>query len=230
VIKVIGFIRRKDGLSLAEFSDYWLRVHAPLIAAVPGMRRYVQSHLVPEALDRYEPPFDGIALSWFGDVAAWEAAKASDAWRKAVDDAANFIGAGASLIATEVPIIEDGRVARERESMVKYAGLLTRLEGWQIGDFQAHWRDVHGPLVKSEFTTMLRYVQNHPLPETYESSSPPAYDGVPEAWFESLDTLAWSMVRRPEGPRTTVAGQDSATIFRQPIPCMVVRDAVIVDG
>jgi len=31
-------------------------------------------------------------------------------------------------------------------------------------------------------------------------SAPPAYDGVPEAWFDSLDVFPWRMVRRRSAP------------------------------
>jgi uncharacterized protein (TIGR02118 family) len=229
VIKFIGFIKRKDGMSLEDFSSYWRYKHAAMIAATPGLRRYVQNHVAPEGLTRYEPAFDGSAEAWFDDEAAFRAAIASDAWKLAVEDAPNFIGSTGNLMADEVTIIEDGKQPRDRESMVKYMGLLTKQEGWTVDAFQKHWRDVHGPLVKAEFTTMKRYVQNHAAPETYGGDRPPFIDGVPEAWFESLEAFPWEMVRRPDGPRTTPAGVDSAGIFVQPIPAIVVREVVIVD-
>jgi hypothetical protein len=187
----------------------------------------VQNHVIADS--RYEPAYDGSAEAWFDDMAGFRTAIESPAWQLAVQDAANFIGSTGNLMANEVPIIEDGKSPRERESMVKYMGLLTKLDGWTVEAFQEHWRDVHGPLVKAEFTTMKRYIQNHPMPETYGSDRPPFVDGVPEAWFESLDVFPWQMVRRPEGPRTTPAGIDSASIFVQPIPAIVVREVVIVD-
>jgi uncharacterized protein (TIGR02118 family) len=228
-LKFIGFIKRKEGMTLEDFSSYWRYKHAAMIAATPGLRRYVQNHVIPDVVDRYDPQFDGSAEAWFDDEAGFQAAIASDAWQAAVADAPNFIGSTGNLRATEVTIVEDGKSPREREAMVKYMGLLTKLDGWTVDAFQKHWRDVHGPLVKAEFTMIKRYVQNHALPETYGSDRPPFVDGVPEAWFESLETFPWQMVRRPEGPRTTPAGIDSATIFVQPIPALVVREVVIVD-
>jgi uncharacterized protein (TIGR02118 family) len=216
-------------MSLEEFSSYWRYKHAAMIAAAPGLLRYVQNHVIPEGLAHYEPPYDGSAEAWFNDEEAFRTAIASDAWKLAIEDAPNFIGSTGNLMANEVAIIEDGKRARDRQTMVKYMGLLTRQDGWKVEDFQKHWREVHGPLVKAEFTTMKRYIQNHPLPESYGSDRPPFVDGVPEAWFESLEAFPWEMVRRPDGPRTTPAGIDSATIFVQPIPAIVVREVVIVD-
>ena len=229
MLKFIGFIKRKEGMSLEDFSSYWRYKHAALIAATPGLRRYVQNHVLPESLAHHEPAADGSAEAWFDDMAAFQAAIETDAWKAAVADAPNFIGSTGNLFATEVPIIEDNKTPRQRESMVKYMGQRTRLPGWTTDAFQKHWRDIHGPLVKAEFTTMTRYIQNHPLPETYDGPRPPMVDGVPEAWFETLDTFPWQMVRRPDGQRTTPAGIDSATIFVQPIPAIVVREVVIVD-
>jgi EthD domain len=48
VIKSIGLLTRKEGLSHEDFVKHWLEVHAPLAHAVPGVRRYVQSHIVEE--------------------------------------------------------------------------------------------------------------------------------------------------------------------------------------
>src|SRR5687767_11184397 len=92
VIKFIGFIKRKDGMSLEDFSTYWRYKHAALIAATPGLRRYVQNHVVPESLAHHEPVADGSAQAWFEDMASFQAAIESDAWKAAVADAPNFIG------------------------------------------------------------------------------------------------------------------------------------------
>ena len=48
MIKSIGLLTRKDGLSHDEFVKHWYEVHAPLAHAVPGVRRYVQSHILEE--------------------------------------------------------------------------------------------------------------------------------------------------------------------------------------
>ena len=36
VIKFIGFIKRKEGMSFEDFSSYWRYKHAALIAATPA--------------------------------------------------------------------------------------------------------------------------------------------------------------------------------------------------
>jgi hypothetical protein len=75
---------------------------------------------------------------------------------------------------------------------------------------------------------MRRYIQCHVIPDTYSLTPPPAYDGVPEAWFESLDVFPWRMVRREGEQLETDAARDSQSVFVQPIPSIVAREVVIV--
>ncbi len=228
MIKLIGLMNRKDGRSLQEFQRYWREVHAPLIAQAPGLRRYIQSHSVPELYDQYPQAFDGMAEAWFDSPEAYGAAIASPAWQAAVADGPNFIGSSRRLLATEVPIIDAYGSTKERAGMVKYAGFLTHKDGLSVEAMQQHWREVHGPLVVKELTTMVRYVQCHAITDSYRG--PNAFDGVPEAWFASLETFPMGLGRRGNGPPTSVATRDSHTIFEQPIPSMVAREVVIVDA
>jgi hypothetical protein len=49
MVKVISAAARRPGLSLEQFSRHYFEDHGPLGARVPGVRRYVQNHAVPEA-------------------------------------------------------------------------------------------------------------------------------------------------------------------------------------
>lgn len=71
MIKVIELIKRKEGLTLEEFSRYWEEEHGPLVArAIPNLKKYVQNHAV-RLPGGGEPPIDGIAELWFDDFDAW---------------------------------------------------------------------------------------------------------------------------------------------------------------
>jgi uncharacterized protein (TIGR02118 family) len=229
MIKLIGFLTRKEGMSLADFQTYWRDIHAPLIARSPGLLRYIQSHACPEVYDTYPPAYDGAAEAWFEDMDAFNAAVASPGWQAAIADVGNFMAPGGGrLFATEVPIIDALPSPQERQGMIKFMGLLTRRPGLSVEEFQHHWRDIHGPLVHAEFPEMRRYIQCHAIPDTYSLTPPPAYDGVPEAWFESLDVFPWRMVRREGEQLETAAARDSQSVFVQPIPSIVAREVVIV--
>jgi uncharacterized protein (TIGR02118 family) len=93
--KGIGFIRRRPGMTVEAFQHHWREVHGPLGAAIPTMRRYVQSHTRRAAYDRgREPAWDGIATVWFDDSDALRAATTTPAWDRAKADDANFIAPG----------------------------------------------------------------------------------------------------------------------------------------
>jgi uncharacterized protein (TIGR02118 family) len=48
MVKSISLLTRKDGMTHEQFMKHWVQVHAPLAHAVPGVRRYVQSHILEE--------------------------------------------------------------------------------------------------------------------------------------------------------------------------------------
>jgi uncharacterized protein (TIGR02118 family) len=109
MIKTISLLTRKEGLSGEAFVRRWVEVHAPLAHAIPGLRRYVQSHI------RAEPTrpdiaingisVDGIAELWFGDQAALERAHASPEAQRLFADGALFIGQIKTFIVEERVIV-----------------------------------------------------------------------------------------------------------------------------
>ena len=111
MIKLIYCITKKPGLSDREFSDYWMNVHGPIGARIPGLRRLVQSHRVPVAGDARPADYDGAAELWFDDLEALLAARKSTEWKAATEDEVNFIDHSrvAYFVAEERVIFEDKR-------------------------------------------------------------------------------------------------------------------------
>lgn len=197
MIKRVSLVTRKAGMPVEEFQQYWREVHAPLALRVPGLRRYIQSHVLLETYDAAKPPAcDGIVETWWDSVEASEQARKTPE-RTAVDaDQPNFMSASKGLITTEVPIVDAFPSGKDRQSMVKYVAMLYRREGVSVEAFQKHWRDVHGPALIAGPHAMRRYVQTHVLPETYNGGHPPACDGLAEAWYDSLEAYQ----QRPRDP------------------------------
>jgi len=109
MIKTIGLLTRKDGVTHEDFVKHWLEVHAPLAHAVPEVRRYVQSHAVEERrrpdIPTTNVEIDGIAELWYDDRAAMERANASPEAKRLHADGALFIGHIKSLVVEEKVII-----------------------------------------------------------------------------------------------------------------------------
>lgn len=91
MIKLVYCITKKPGLNDAEFFHYWERVHGPLAARIPHLRRLVQSHRVVVPGDKFAHDYDGMAELWFDDAAALLAARQSPEWQSITEDEANFI-------------------------------------------------------------------------------------------------------------------------------------------
>ncbi len=73
LVKMIFLFRRKPGMSVADFQDYWLNGHAPQIPRDAGVMRYVQCHQLAETYADGEPVFDGVAELSFADLDAFNA-------------------------------------------------------------------------------------------------------------------------------------------------------------
>ena len=96
MIKSVSLLTRKDGMTHDQFMTHWVEVHAPLAHAVPGLRRYVQSHIVEERVRPDIPTtvvdVDGIAELWYDDRDAMARAHASTEAKALHADGALFIG------------------------------------------------------------------------------------------------------------------------------------------
>jgi uncharacterized protein (TIGR02118 family) len=91
LIKGVWQLKSKPGMTLSDFRKYWLGVHGPLALKLPGLRHYVQSHLIDEAYLYAEPRFDGVAQLWFDDAQSFTAAFDSKPGKELAADGAEFI-------------------------------------------------------------------------------------------------------------------------------------------
>ena len=109
MIKRISLLTRKAGMTREQFTCHWLEIHAPLARPMPGLTRYVQSHIVEE-FRRADIPtaamqIDGIAELWFEDRASMDRALASPEMAALHADGALFIGANKTFVVEEKVII-----------------------------------------------------------------------------------------------------------------------------
>ena len=109
MIKLLSLLTRKDGLSHEDFVRHWYDIHAPLALAVPGIRRYVQSHITgtrsrPDVPDS-GVQVDGIAELWYDDLPSYEKAAATPEMKRLTDDGALFIGGIRTFVIQEREII-----------------------------------------------------------------------------------------------------------------------------
>lgn len=115
MIKRVTLMTRKPGMTREAFADYWTRVHGPLLASHPAVKRFtinVTQEFVRFSVRNEDPadPLrstivtqtpDGIVELWFEDRESMSAMYASDFSRRLVADAEHFVGAIATFIVDE---------------------------------------------------------------------------------------------------------------------------------
>ena len=222
MLKVVTIVHRKPGMPVGEFQDYWRNAHPPPVKALPGLRRYVQSHALPQGYWRRELAHDGIAETWFDDGAALKALQGSPEYAAVQADEANFIDRSRMVV-----LLVDEHLVKNTPvgpSPIKSIEFIRRRPDLGVDAFQRHWRQVHGPIA-SEIATLRRYVQNHVRTSAYRDGRTPFYDGLAVAWFDSTADMrasaaspAYAATRRDE-PNFLADGE---------FPVVLTREHVIV--
>jgi len=99
-VKNYELVTKRPDMERDEFDRYWAQVHGPLAAIIPTIRRYVQAHLSPGSREAGTAPYDGLAITWFDDVAAMRAGAATDAYARTRADEANFLAGELPFVIT----------------------------------------------------------------------------------------------------------------------------------
>ena len=109
MIKSISMLTRKAGMTHEQFMKHWVEIHAPLAHKVPGIRRYVQTHILEERKRADVPStnveVDGIAELWYDSREAMMQSAATPEAKALYADGALFIGTIKSFITEEKQII-----------------------------------------------------------------------------------------------------------------------------
>ena len=222
MIKAITCINRKPGMEVEAFQEYWRSRHAEIVAELPSVRRYVQSHVLPQGYRKGELIHDGIAEVWFDDVQAMRDLADSKEYAAVLADESNFIDSERRIfLLTEEHVIKDGAIP---EDGVKNIEFIHRKPGMAVEAFQRYWREVHGPIA-SEIPVLRRYVQSHVCLGGYRDGRQPAYDGLPITWFDSTADMRLSATT--EAFATTMADEPNF-LAGEKIPIIITKEHVII--
>jgi uncharacterized protein (TIGR02118 family) len=109
MIKSLSLLTRKSVMSRDEFRRVWVGEHAPLVHAVPQVRRYVLSFVLEEPTRPDVPTqkmnVDAVAELWYDDMAALKAAAASPEMKAVQANGALHLGAIKTFITEEIAVI-----------------------------------------------------------------------------------------------------------------------------
>jgi uncharacterized protein (TIGR02118 family) len=97
--KIVGILKRPDGMEFEEFKRWWLTEHAPKVKNWPGITEYrINLSTTPDQ------DFDGVAETWFETKEAMEAAFGTPEGQAARQSATGG-SSGMHLVFTEEHII-----------------------------------------------------------------------------------------------------------------------------
>ena len=93
MFKIIFFLHRRADLDPGAFERYSRDVHIPIVARVPGLRRYAVNHALP-GQGAPGHACDAVAELWFDSPDAFQAALGSPEGGAALADQANYLDLG----------------------------------------------------------------------------------------------------------------------------------------
>jgi uncharacterized protein (TIGR02118 family) len=220
MVKVVALVKRQPGMTVDAFQEHWRTRHADVVARLPGLRRYVQSHTLLSGYRKGEPVWDGIAELSFDDTDALRALRGS-AEQNAVDaDEARFLDRGAmKLLLTDDHVVKDGPIPANG---VKNIEFIHHRADLAIDVFQRYWRETHGPIAAT-IPQIRRYVQSHVRASAYAGGRTPAYDGLAITWWD--DTNAMRAAARTDAYARTRADEPN---FLAPDPRFIITREITV--
>jgi uncharacterized protein (TIGR02118 family) len=139
MVKAILIVAKLPGLTLSEFFERWEHRHGPIAASLPGLRRYVQNHAVPDAYRSGAQTHDGWSELWFDGLADLRRAVASPEWRAVREDGAHLFAEPAGIgVARECVIKDIGWTYNDwRVGAMYSADIRRQLEDWGYGALAA---------------------------------------------------------------------------------------------
>jgi len=195
----ITLMRRKVGLARDAFNRHWLGSHAPIAARLPGLRSYVQNHILSIAppfgmaavpsRDNWLATLDGIARLSFDSEEEMQTAFGSPVMLEIADDTPLYVSSIQAFGALENVVI--GPLARG--GACKIVSLHTRNPSLDEAEFQEAWRARYAGLVR-ELSECAGYVQSRIVNRSQAGGLAASYDelpfdGVDEIYFPSEDSI-----------------------------------------
>jgi len=199
MIKLVYCLRRVKTLSLREFQEHWLEAHARFGRRLPGLRRYVQYHVlendpIREAMAQAGvstvEPFDGIAMAWWDSLESMrELLDGNPLVAEALADEKLFIDHSRSVACvTEEHVV----VEPQSHTPIVLIECLQRRSDISREKFREHWRNhEHIGRRAHEMGLLMGYIQNDTLLGDAGrvaglGSGQEPFDGIVAAYFHSV--------------------------------------------
>ncbi len=179
----------KPGLSVEEFQDYWVHVHAVKFASrITQIRRYLVNTRIPTDCDLGSPPLphQGIAEIWLDNEEEQLASLQSDAFiHGARADEPNWAAFWQAIVLdTTTHELMPG--PRPRDG-VKMTTLLKRRPGMSLTDYREASLTGYAPVVDG-LPGLRGHLHCHTRDGAYVFGES-TFDSVEQWWFDDVDAL-----------------------------------------
>ncbi|MGE4430453.1 MAG: EthD domain-containing protein [Sphingobium sp.] len=210
-IHYIGFIRRKQGMSHADFSHHWGTIHRDLVMefADPGpILQYVQDVSLEHSPAGFAQTFDGAPELWIRNEQALAELFAAERFQYAYAvDSPLFITMPAISFFVKDRTIVDG----EPEGIK-----LMRLIGAPAADaaegFEQAWENLPHPLGMAQ-ASPSRLERSRIVSAEAEGTDAAAYYGIESSWWPDAETAAQAWQARD----VQVTGDEQVLLARERI-------------
>lgn len=117
MVKLTCLLKRREGMTPAEFQEYWRDRHGPLIANSRCGTHVIRYEQNPRPLDDYRSDddrsgYDGVTVQWFASMAEYHAHMGEDDFPAMLEDLPRFLDLDhLDFVITEEPrVVMDGTV------------------------------------------------------------------------------------------------------------------------
>ena len=95
MVRLTCLLRRKPGITPAEFHRHWREVHGPLVASTRSGSHVLRYEQHPRPLEDYQgdddPGYDGVTVQWFASMADYQAHMSEPDFAAVWEDIGNFL-------------------------------------------------------------------------------------------------------------------------------------------
>jgi uncharacterized protein (TIGR02118 family) len=183
VIAAISLMRKRDDVTLAAFRRHWLDVHGPLVCAFPGLRHYIQDHVIrSEAMNApaRDMRIDGFPILLFDNDTDRLRAHISPEMAACNVDSRLFIGAVSRVICEPRIVMPQAQDAGRIKVIAVLAGAVA--DDAALERYAARAQALPG----LRGLVLYRVLQQGPAPNSTIPHLPVSTAGIVELAFGSL--------------------------------------------
>ncbi|MFJ6676161.1 EthD family reductase [Actinosynnema sp. NPDC091369] len=190
MIHQLIFAAPKPGMTVEEFQDYWLNVHAVRYASkIPQIKKYMIDTTIPFDLGNGDPKWSGVAEIWLNnDEEQLASLQTEEFLQGARLDEPKWAAFWQTLVLdTDAHELKAGPELVKDQGWVKLIILVKRREGMPLADFREYSLGTHGELTL-KVPGLRRYLQGHTRDGWYGIGEP-TLDAAYQLWFDDVDAL-----------------------------------------